>query len=308
MFCPPIVTASDAGRRRAPPHALARHLAHVALDLLAGAVALRLGVAAFEPRHHTFELRGVRALAAVPVAVRHLHRGLAGAVEDDLLVLLLQLLPRRVGGEAELRRDRLEHALEVVAAEARPRRDGTVAQAEVVVGDEQLGVDLEAGAQAVAPLARAVRRVEREVARRELVERDAAVRAREVLREHQRLEIGRIVVPRHDLDLGDAFGQAQRGLQRVGEPPLDARTAHQPVDDHLDGVVLVAGQSLAGGRAQLDQLAVDPGPREALGGELLEQAVVLALAAAHDGREHLEAGALLELQHAVDDLLRASGG
>ena len=47
---PSIVTASDSGLSRAPPHVGARHLAHVALDLLAGAVGLGLGVAALQVR------------------------------------------------------------------------------------------------------------------------------------------------------------------------------------------------------------------------------------------------------------------
>ena len=73
------VLPADGDRERRRPQAcatarLARHLAHVALDLLAGAVALGLGVASLEPRHDAFELRRVRALAAVAVAVRHLHR------------------------------------------------------------------------------------------------------------------------------------------------------------------------------------------------------------------------------------------
>ena len=59
---------------------------------------------------------------------------------------------------------------------------------------------------------------------------------------------------------------------------------------------------------QVDELAVDAGAREALPRELVEQAVVLALAAAHDRREHLEAGALGQLQHPVDDLLRRLAG
>ncbi len=134
------------------------------------------------------------------------------------------------------------------------------------------------------------------------------MRAREVLREHQRLEIRRIVFARDDLDLGDTLGELQRGLERVGEPSFDAGSAHEPVDDHLDGVVLVPGEAFAGGGAEVDQLAVDPGAGEALGGELLEQAFVLALAAAHHRREHLEARALLELEHAVDDLLRRLAG
>ena len=51
------------------------------------------------------------------------------------------------------------------------------------------------------------------------------------------------------------------------------------------------------------QLAVDLDAREALGAQLLEQLAVLALAPAHDRRQHHEARALLELHDLVDDLL-----
>ncbi len=54
----------------------------------------------------------------------------------------------------------------------------------------------------------------------------------------------------------------------------------------------------------LHRLAVDPGAHVALAGQILEQRVVLALAATNDRRQHLEAGALGELQDAIDDLLR----
>ena len=156
MFCPPIVTASDAGPQPRATARRARHLAHVALDLLAGAVALRLGVAALEPRHHALELRGVRALPPVAVAVRDLHRRLAGAVEDDLLVASCFSFFHGVSVEKlELVGHRVEDPVEVLAAEARPRRDRAVGEAQVVVGDDQLGVDLEAGAEPVAALARA---------------------------------------------------------------------------------------------------------------------------------------------------------
>ena len=71
-------------------------------------------------------------------------------------------------------------------------------------------------------------------------------------------------------------------------------------------MLLVAGQPLVALQelVDVDDLAVDPGPDVALPGEVLEQRVVLALAAAHDRRQHLEAGALGQLQDAVDDLLR----
>ena len=57
-----------------------------------------------------------------------------------------------------------------------------------------------------------------------------------------------------------------------------------------------------------DDLAVDPGAGEALGLQLGEEVDVLALAGAHDRREHLEAGALGQLEQPVDDLLRALPG
>ena len=53
-----------------------------------------------------------------------------------------------------------------------------------------------------------------------------------------------VVVAADDLDLGHTLGEPQRGLERVGEPALDAGPAHQPVDDHLDRVVLVPRQPL----------------------------------------------------------------
>ena len=104
------------------------------------------------------------------------------------------------------------------------------------------------------------------------------------------VSVSRFALARDDLDFGDTLGELQRGLERVGEAPLDARAPHEPVDDDLDRVVLVALELEL--RRQVDELAVDPGAREALAGELVEQARVLALAAAHDRREHLEARAV----------------
>ena len=49
MFTPPIVTASALGAQACAPAGVARHLAHVALDLLALELGLGLGVAAVEP-------------------------------------------------------------------------------------------------------------------------------------------------------------------------------------------------------------------------------------------------------------------
>src|SRR5690606_4276201 len=99
---------------------------------------------------------------------------------------------------------------------AAPRGDRTLAQRRVRVGDDELGVDLERGAQTVAPLAGAVRRVEREVAGRRLVVAGAAHGARQVLAERERLGLRGLVVlalARDDLDLGDAVGEPERRLE-----------------------------------------------------------------------------------------------
>ena len=92
-------------------------------------------------------------------------------------------------------------------------------------------------------------------------------------------------VGRHQLDLGDAIGQLQRGLERVSEPALDPVAANEPVDDDLDLVLLVTSQSLVALEelGDVDDLAVDPGPHISLTGEIFQQRVVVALATAHHG-------------------------
>ena len=101
--------------------------------------------------------------------------------------------------------------------------------------------------------------------------------------------------------------EPQRGLDRVGEPALGgAALTVQAVDDHLDRVLLLLLQRRRLGEGVDD--AVDPRAAVALGLQLAEQLGVLALALADDRREHLEPGALLELEHPVDDLLRGLPG
>ena len=65
-----------------------------------------------------------------------------------------------------------------------------------------------------------------------------------------------------------------------------SRPHHEAVDDHRDVVlVLLVERDLL---LEPAQLAVDLHAREALGAQLLEQLLVLALAAAHDRREDHE--------------------
>ena len=166
------VHVADGDRQRVrleprPATGAARHEPHVALVLLARPVALGAFVAALDPRDHALVLG--RVLAAASVAVLVFDGQLAAdAVQHDLLLLGGELAPRRVEVDVVHVGDRLEHAREVLGVGAAPRGDRPVVERRIGVGDDELGVDLERGAEAVALLARAVRRVEREVARRRL--------------------------------------------------------------------------------------------------------------------------------------------
>ena len=104
-----------------------------------------------------------------------------------------------------------------------------------------------------------------------------------------------------ELDLDQTVGQRHRRLDRVGQPLAKVMLHHQPVDDHGDVVlVLLVERDLL---VEPAQLAVDLGAAESLGPQLLELLAVLALAAAHDRRQHHEPRALRQLHHLVDDLL-----
>ena len=142
-------------------------LAHVLLGLLARPVAVGLVALALQPVDDARVRRVVGADLAVAVAVLDRHRALLDAVEDQLLVLGREFLPRRVDVESAERGDPVDETREVLEAHAGPRRERAVGERERVVGDDQVGVDLEARPESGADGTGAVGRVEREVARRQ---------------------------------------------------------------------------------------------------------------------------------------------
>ena len=92
---------ADLDRPRLRPQARAvalraRAHRHVLLDLLPRPVGVRLLVAALEVRDDALEGRHVRPLAPHPVAVGDVELLAVGAVEEEVLDLLRELLPRRV--------------------------------------------------------------------------------------------------------------------------------------------------------------------------------------------------------------------
>ncbi len=279
----------------------ARDLAHEALETLAAGVGLGLAVPALDVAAHPLELGVVGALPAVAVGGDDVHLGRV-AVEQRLARLGRQLLPGGVQVEAELLTQRTHQPEEVVGDMGlAPRLDGTLAEGGLGVGHHEVGVDLHPGAEAVALGARAERGVERERPWLELVGVDrVVVGARHLLGE---LQLAARVLRRQVDEVEDdqAAGQAQRGLHGVGQAALGRRLHGEPVDDHLDGVLLLLVE--LGGVVERVGLAVDADPREPVGLQLPEELDVLALAAADHRGEHLEPPPLLEGEHAVDDLL-----
>ncbi len=206
-----------------------------------------------------------------------------------------------------------------------PGGDRAALEAEGVVGDDQILVEHELLAEAVAGGAGALRRVEAEQPRLDLGDGEAADRAGELFAEDDaagdaEVELeALLILPGTGrgtsgagggvgvrwIEVRQPFRQLQRGLEAVGEPRLDAFTDDDAVDHHLD-VVLVF---LVERRRVLDRvkLAVDADAGEARllpFGELL---AIFALAAAHHRREQVMARAFGQRHHPIDhlaDLLR----
>ena len=167
----------------------ARAHRHVLLDPLALLARVGLAVAALEVRDEPLERHRVLALAAHPVLVGDEDPVAARAVQEPVLLLAVELAPRRLEVDLVAVGDRLDDRLVEALAAERPRHERALLDREARVGDEQVGVDLELRAEPRAARAGAVRRVEREDARLQLGQRDAVLGAREVLAVEVRLAV-----------------------------------------------------------------------------------------------------------------------
>ncbi len=291
------------------PARQARHLAHEPGVTLPAGIALRLGMPPLDVGDRTLDVRVVGALPAVPVLVPDVYL-VAIAAQQGVAGGGGQLGPGRVGAEPEGIAERLDQPHEVVAdLPAAPGADRAPGQGPIRIRDHELGVDLHPRAQARAVGARAPRGVERERPRLELVERQVVIQARQVLGEHP-LPMRVVLRKVHEVEDHHPARQGQRRLHRVGQPPPGRLLHRQPVHHHLDVMLLVLLQrrQLAPGPAdavQPDDSPVHPGPGVALGLQLAQHLLVLALAPPHHRRQHLKPRPLRQLQHPVHDLLRA---
>ena len=119
----------------------ARNVGEVFGDLLARPVALGLAQAPLQVGDDALE-RLLGLVGAQPVVVDELDGVLAGAVEDRVLHLLGQVLPFGVERELVVLAERLERLHVIGRRRLRPWRDRALAQRRVLVGDDEVGIDV----------------------------------------------------------------------------------------------------------------------------------------------------------------------
>lgn len=296
-------------RLAAQARAVARRAWLVVLVLrqfLAHRGGIGFAVAAFQVRDDPFEHMFANRRAAALVDVGERDRLLAGTVQQHLLDLLGQILERGVDVEIVVRREALQH-LEVELVAPVPPLHRARGERQRRMRDNPLRIEERDLAEAVAFRARAHRVVEREQSRLEFLQRVRAHRARELRAEQ--VFLVRVHLERDRA----AVGQAQRGLERLGEALLHVRAHFQAVDDDVDRVLLVLLEL----RQRIDLVDLSDAfvrgaaarahaeAHEALRLHVLEQLDVLALAVRDDGREDHQLRILRQRERRVDHLRHA---
>src|SRR5450432_3650040 len=270
-----------------------RRLDHELLELFAHAVGRSFVVAALHVREHALP-RALEIAARRARLDAELRLLAGGSVQNQRARFRGKRTPRRVEIELELLRQRGEDRLAQMPARLTPREDDALEDRDARVAEDELFGHFVLHAESAAARAGTEGRIERELPRLELGEREPARRAAVALGEELR---GAGVVA-HNVD--DAVGEAERRLERVGQPAPVFCARHQAIDDHGDAVVVLLAQ--LGRRRQLDRLSIDDRAHEALLARHLEEILELALATAHERREHLDARALRPRQHRVGNL------
>ena len=292
------VDPADRDRERGGLQALAlavgaRDVRHEGLDLRLRVVARRFAVTPLHIRHDALERRH-EVTAAEVALVAHLHLFLR-AVHQHVASRLRDVGVRRVEREAVPLGDRFViHIGKDVARAASPARraDRAFVDRQRFVRHDQRRVDLHLLAEAETRRTRAERVVERERARRKLLERDAAVRAGVVLREQEFFA----VLHRDDREV---LPERERVLERFGEPAFDAVLQNDAVDDRLDRVLFLLVER--GDLLDRIHLAVDAHAHVALALQPLEDLSVLALSSAHARRDDLHPRAVRKRPDLIHD-------
>ena len=296
-------------------HARAGNVGEIFRQLFARPFALGLAEAALEVGDDALErLLGV--VGANAVLIGEFYLVVAGAVQQRCLRLLRQVLPLGIERELVEFSERGQRLDVIGRGRFGPRRDRALAQGHLLVGNDEILVDMLLDAEAAAGRTGAIGVVEGKQPGLDLRNGEAGNRAGEFFRKQNPfgsalvvdlcgLLVGLLLVRRSRrrvgiFDHGEPFGEFQRGLKTFGEALADVRPDHDAIDHHVDVVreFLVEGRRLG----ELMEGAVDLDALKALLEVFGELLLVLALAAAHDRRQQIEPRAFGQRQHAVDHL------
>jgi len=222
----------------------------------------------------------------------------ARAVEDHFARLFRQVTDGSIKTEMVFFRKRIKiHARDRVAADIVPagRYDAAAENGERRVRHNELGIDAQLRAEAGAARAGAVRVVERERARRELFDGDAAVLAGVVLREREFAPL------RGEIDRHNAARERGRGFDRIRQTAADIRLHYKTVHDDLNAVLFILVQF--NGFGKIVEIAVHTHADITALARVLKDLGVLALLAADDRGKDLELRPLRQRRHLVNDLV-----
>ncbi len=231
------------------------------------------------------------------------------SVEDLLPERLGELFPRRVDRDPILAGEGPEAVPLLVVAGLRPRVHGTAVDRALGVGDDELQVVLQGGAEPGALGARPVGVVEGEELGRRVEEVDLGMTgAAEVLGEGESLgrlpPVGFRLPARGHQDDRLPFPLGKGGPQGVRQAIAHLVGHLEPVHHHQDlvgvGEIPAEHAGILGiSDPQVHEAPVRENPHEPHGPEVLHDQGVGHLAGELEGERHLEAGPLRELQHLV---------
>ena len=272
-----------------------RPFTHHFFNLAARPLAVGLAVAAFKVRDDA--LKRLAHHAARNAADRQLEWLISGAVQQLVECLLGERLDRRFQRKAVLFAERVVvHRRDAARVGAPPpgRANGALLDGKVAVRDNAVRVNALLNAQTRAYRTRAIWVVEREHARRKLLDRNAAVVAGVVLRERDGFAA-------NDIRNHQTSRQRRRGLHRISNASAGIRANHYAVNHDLD-VVLLGLCQLKFFRKVVD-FAVYAHTDIALLVGILKHLNVLALLAADDRRKQLHTRLFFKRHQPVNDLV-----
>ncbi len=266
-------------------------VAHELLDLAAATTSRILGVLALQDGNDALEV-AAEPFVHEPALDRDLQRLAIGrAVEHQPAESLRQLAPRGLRLHVELVAQGAEEVFRIGGAT--PGSDGPARQRQVVVGRDELFVELEALPQSLAVRARPARAVERERPRHGLGDTDLAMRARE--------DLGiEVIVITQDVDDDHTVTHLHSLFDGIPQALLDPGPQDHPVDHDLDIVSLLSVKLRRS--MDLQHPSVDAGANEAAARQPRELDLELSLAPPHDRPEDLQPGTLGQAHDLVDDL------